>query len=53
MTYILSLIGEIIDRTNAKDLEEATSFFMRRKQMTKKQFDEMGFVVKEEKPKIR
>jgi len=33
--------GEVVDRTSANSLEEATLFFIRRKQMDKKTFNKL------------
>ena len=40
--YELVLRDEVVDRAPLANLEQAKIFFMKRKQMTEKQFDLMG-----------
>jgi hypothetical protein len=51
--YELVLKDEVIDRAPLNSLEQAKVFFVKRKQMTEKQFDELGYSVRLVKPKIR
>ena len=48
MKYQLLLNDEVMDKVDTKNLEEAILFFTQRKQMTKSQFDKIGYVVKKE-----
>ena len=51
--YKLILNGEVIDRAPLANLEQAKTFFRKRKQMTKEQFDELGYSVRLVEPKVR
>ncbi len=51
--YKLILNGEVIDRAPLANLEQAKTFFRKRKQMTEKQFDELGYSVELVEPKRR
>ena len=51
--YELLLNGEPIDRAPLANLEQAKVFFRKRKQMTEKQFDELGYSVRLVEPKKR
>ena len=51
--YELVLKDEVIDRAPLNSLEQAKVFFVKRKQMTEKQFDELGYSVRLVEPKIR
>ena len=53
MIYELLLRGEAVDRESFQNLEEAKLFFMKRKNMTEEQFNEIGYSVRLVKPKIR
>ncbi len=53
MIYELVLRNEVVDRESFQNLEEAKLFFMKRKQLTEKQFDLIGYFVRLVKPKIR
>ena len=53
MIYELLLRGEAVDRESFQNLEEAKLFFMKRKQMTEKQFDLIGYSVRLVEPKKR
>ena len=46
MIYELLLRGEAVDRESFQNLDEAKLFFMKRKQMTEKQFDLIGYSVR-------
>ena len=48
MKYQLLLNGEVVDKVDTINLKEAILFFTQRKQMTKLQFDKIGYVVKKE-----
>ena len=51
--YELVLKDEVIDRAPLASLEQAKTFFIKRKQMTEKQFDELGYSVRLVEPKRR
>ena len=51
--YELVLKDEVIDRAPLNSLEQAKVFFVKRKQMTESQFDELGYSVRLVEPKIR
>ena len=51
--YELVLNNEVVDRAPLASLEQAKIFFMKRKQLTEKQFDEIGYSVRLVVPKQR
>ena len=51
--YELVLRDEVVDRAPLANLEQAKEFFIKRKQMTEKQFEELGYSVRLVKPNIR
>jgi len=51
--YELLLKGEPVDRAPLANLEQAKTFFMKRKQMTEEQFNELGYSVRLVEPKVR
>ena len=51
--YELVLNNEVVDRAPLSNLEQAKTFFMKRKQMTEEQFNELGYSVRLVEPKIR
>ena len=51
--YELVLKDEVIDRAPLNSLEQAKVFFIKRKQMTESQFDELGYSVRLVEPKVR
>ena len=51
--YELLLKGEPVDRAPLNNLEQAKIWFMKRKQMTEKQFKECGYSVRLVEPKKR
>ena len=51
--YELVLKDEVVDRAPLNSLEQAKVFFVKRKQMTESQFDELGYSVRLVEPKIR
>ena len=51
--YELLRNGEPVDRAPLANLEQAETFFRKRKQMTKKQFEQIGYSVRLVEPKIR
>jgi hypothetical protein len=51
--YELMLKDEVVDRAPLNSLEQAKTFFMKRKNMTEEQFDEIGYSVRLIKPKVR
>ena len=51
--YELLLRDEVVDRAPLNNLEQAKIFFMKRKQLTEKQFDEIGYSVRLVVPKQR
>ena len=44
--YELILNNEVVDRAPLANLKQAKRWFMKRKQMTKEQFDELGYSVR-------
>ena len=51
--YELVLNDEVVDRAPLASLEQAKTFFMKRKNMTEEQFDELGYSVRLVEPKVR
>ena len=51
--YELVLRDEVVDRAPLANLEQAKQFFIKRKNMTEEQFNEIGYSVRLVKPKIR
>ncbi len=51
--YELVLKGEVVDKAPLANLEQAKTFFMKRKMMSESQFDELGYSVRLVKPKKR
>ena len=51
--YELLLKDEVVDRAPLANLEQAKTFFMKRKQMTEEQFNELGYSVRLVEPKKR
>ena len=51
--YELLRNGEPVDRAPLANSEQAKTFFMKRKQMTEKQFNELGYSVRLVEPKVR
>ena len=51
--YELLLKDEVVDRAPLNSLEQAKVFFIKRKQMTESQFDELGYSVRLVEPEIR
>jgi hypothetical protein len=51
--YELMLKDEVVDRAPLNSLEQAKTFFMKRKNMTEEQFNEIGYSVRLIKPKVR
>ena len=51
--YELVLNNDVVDRAPLANLEQAEIWFMKRKQMTKEQFDKLGYSVRLVKPKVR
>ena len=51
--YELILNDEVVDRAPLANLEQAKVFFIRRKQMTEKQFDKLGYSVRLVEPRIK
>ena len=51
--YELVLNGEVVDRAPLNNLEQAKTFFIKRKMMTESQFDELGYSVRLVKPTKR
>ena len=51
--YELVLNDEVVDRAPLNSLEQAKIWFMKRKQMTKEQFEKLGYSVRLVKPEIR
>ena len=47
------LKDEVVDRAPLNSLEQAKTFFMKRKNMTEEQFNEIGYSVRLIKPKVR
>jgi len=44
--YELVLNDDVVDRVPLNNLEQAKIFFIKRKQMTESQFDELGYSVR-------
>ena len=51
--YELVLKGEVVDKAPLANLEQAKTFFMKRKQMTEEQFNELGYSVRLVEPEKR
>ena len=51
--YELVLNDEVVDRAPLNNLEQAKTFFIKRKRMTESQFDELGYSVRLVKPTKR
>ena len=51
--YELLLKDEVVDKAPLANLEQAKKFFMKRKMMSEKQFDELGYSVRLVEPKKR
>ena len=51
--YELVLKDEVVDRAPLANLEQAKQFFIKRKNMTEEQFNELGYSVRLVEPKIR
>ena len=51
--YELLLKDEVVDRAPLNSLEQAKVFFIKRKQMTESQFDELGYSVRLVEPTER
>ena len=51
--YELLLNEEVIDRAPLNNLEQAETFFMKRKQMTEEQFKQIGYSVRLAPPQKR
>ena len=51
--YELMLKDEVVDRAPLNSLEQAKTFFMKRKHMTEEQFEECGYSVRLVEPKKR
>jgi len=51
--YELVLNNDVVDRAPLANLEQAEIWFMKRKQMTKEQFNELGYSVRLVEPKQR
>ena len=51
--YELLLNDEVVDRAPLANLEQAKTFFMKRKNMTESQFEEIGYSVRLVEPKQR
>ena len=51
--YELILRDEVVDRAPLNNLEQAKIFFIKRKNMTEDQFDEIGYSVRLVIPKQR
>ena len=51
--YELLLRGKPVDRAPLNSLEQAETFFRKRKQMTEEQFKECGYSVRLVEPKVR
>ena len=51
--YELVLKGEVVDKAPLANLEQAKTFFMKRKMMSESQFYELGYSVRLVKPKKR
>jgi hypothetical protein len=51
--YELLLNNDVVDRAPLANLEQAKIWFMKRKQMTEEQFNELGYSVRLVEPKQR
>ena len=51
--YELILKDEVVDRAPLANLKQAKTFFMKRKNMTEEQFNELGYSVRFVEPKVR
>ena len=51
--YELILNNDVVDRAPLANLEQAEIFFMKRKNMSESQFDELGYSVRLVQPKKR
>jgi hypothetical protein len=51
--YELVLNNDVVDRAPLANLEQAKMFFVKRKQMTESQFDELGYSVRLVEPTER
>ena len=51
--YELVLKDEVVDKAPLANLEQAKIFFIKRKNMTEKQFNELGYSVRLVEPKKR
>ena len=51
--YELVLRDEVVDRAPLANLEQAKQFFIKRKNMTEEQFNELGYSVRLVEPKKR
>ena len=51
--YELYLNNDVVDRAPLANLEQAKIWFMKRKQMTEEQFNELGYSVRLVEPKQR
>ena len=51
--YELVLRDEVVDRAPLANLEQAKQFFIKRKNMTEEQFNELGYSVRLVEPKVR
>ena len=51
--YELLLKDDVVDRAPLANLEQAKTFFMKRKNMSVEQFNELGYSVRLVKPKKR
>ena len=49
--YELVLNNDVVDRAPLANLEQAEIWFMKRKRMTKEQFNELGYSVRLVEPK--
>ena len=51
--YELVLNNDVVDRAPLANLQQAKVFFIKRKQMTEEQFNELGYSVRLVEPKRR
>ena len=51
--YELVLRNEVVDRAPLNNLEQAKTFFMKRKHLSEEQFTKIGYSVRLVEPKIR
>ena len=51
--YELVLNNDVVDRAPLANLEQAKTFFMKRKQLSEEQFNKIGYSVRLVKPEIR